>query len=299
MPDAGTDARTVTPPQWTLFLILGLLTAGFLAMYRIAADEVSDRLTPAFGFALMMTLIIGGAGDMWHGYMNLRVAPGLARVITVVHLVLMVAALTYGTYVGHAYIMTEDGHLPDEERRRRYRRAGAWNLRRFVLALLALLVIMLGYPIPARDKWAALADLKWLVPYAIVWTIASSIFAAILRTAREEPKGVGENSASYASLLVILIWAFPLSRRGMEVLGIGALWTWLIALVLLLLLIGTLVVAVFVISAYFNDAGPGRHALTVILLGGAGMLLYLLPLIWNDRPIVHNLTDITGIPFVG
>jgi hypothetical protein len=162
-----------------------------------------------------------------------------------------------------------------------------------------VLVFMLGYPTPAREKWAVVADLKWLIPYAIVWIIASSVFAAMLRAAREEPSGVGENSSAYASLLVILLWAFPLARRGMEVLGIATIWTWIIACVLLLVLIPVLVVAVFVITAYLNGISSGRGAGAIAIVGGIALLLYLLPLIWNDRPVVHDLTDITGIPFVG
>ncbi|MBV1856321.1 hypothetical protein KUA19_40025 [Catellatospora sp. NEAU-YM18] len=247
----------------------------------------------------MLTLIISGAGHMWHGYQFLHIASAWARVVTVTHLVVMVAMFGYGTYVGHAYVMTEDGHLPDAERYRRFRRANAWNRRRFVPVLLALLVFMFGYPMPARDKWALVVDLKWLIPYIIVWIVASSVFAAILRAVREEPKGVGENSASFASLFVILIWAFPLSRRGMEVLGVAAAWSWVAAVTLLAFLLVATVVAVLVVPGFFNGVLPGRPALTVILLGGTGLLLYLLPLIWNDRPVVHDLTDITGIPFLG
>lgn len=116
---------------------------------------------------------------------------------------------------------------------------------------------------------------------------------------REESKGVGENSASYASLLVLLIWAFPLSRRGMEVLGLLQFWAWLVALVLLVVLLVLLIPAVFFISAYLNGVGRGAPAVVVLVAGGIGMLAYLLPLIWNDKPIVHDLTEITGIPFLG
>lgn len=272
--------------------VIVLVTA---AIYRAAGNNVIDKSMSITGYAIFAWTLVVNARQVEESWSRLGPKPPGSWVVAVVHLTIFSLLYFVGLYVHRAYVGTDDSGLPHAERTRRYRRAKAWSLRQWGAALSVVVVLVLG--LPDAPSWREfVSGISWIIPYFILIWIAMYVFARLLRLAGAEPDDVGENSLACASVLALLIWALPMSHRGLVVIGLHTAWAYLIVVPLLLLVVVFLVrVAVAIPAAkvgVISLAAAARQVIIGLLL----LTLYLVPLMWNDIPAKHDLTDVTGYP---
>jgi hypothetical protein len=276
----------------TSLIVVVLVT---VAIYRAAGDNVVDKSMSIVGYAIFAWTLIVNAPQVQESWSRLGPKPPGSWVVTAIHLTVFSLFYFVGLYVHREYVGTDDSGLPHAERTRRYRRAKAWSLRQWSAALSVVAVLLIGLP-EAPSWWKLVSSISWVIPYLILIWVAMYVFAGLLRLAGAEPDDVGENSLACASVLALLIWALPMSHRGLVVIGLHTAWAYVIVVPLLLLVIAFLIRVTVAIPAAKLGVISGAAAARQVIIGLLLLTLYLTPLVWNDIPIKHDLTELTGYP---